>query len=114
MNSDNLVSITKEVEIDRTTIYDYSKLVKEEIEEYSNIEVTDNLREGGVHAQKAWGYWFQYLSEQVWKTSLNAEIIQFCRGIDNPQILSLGCGYGGVELCIAKSLYRPIKCLLLT
>ena len=42
MNSDNLVSITKEVEIDRTTIYDYSKLVKEEIEELGVLSSNKN------------------------------------------------------------------------
>jgi len=104
MNSDNLVTTAKEVEIDWTAISDYSKLVEEEIKHYSNIKVTDSLTEGGVFAQKAWKFWFQYLSEQVWKTSLHAEVINFCSGIDNPRILSLGCGYGGHELRIAKSL----------
>jgi ubiquinone/menaquinone biosynthesis C-methylase UbiE len=78
--------------------------VEEEIEEFSNIELTEHLTQGGIHAQKAWGFWFQYLCEQVWKTSLPAEVLQFCSGIENPRILSLGCGYGGHELGIAKSL----------
>ena len=105
MKNENLVTTVQEVEIDWTRISgDYSRLVEEEIEEYSNIVVTEGLREGGVHEQKAWGYWFEYLSEQIWKTSLNDEILQFCRSIDDPRILSLGCGYGGVELEIAQSL----------
>jgi SAM-dependent methyltransferase len=104
MNSDNCVTSAKEVEIDWTIVFDYLKLMDEEIEEYSSIEVTEDLREGGIHAQKAWEFWFKYLSERVWKTSLKSEVMQFCSGICEPTILSLGCGYGGVELEIAKAL----------
>ena len=48
MKIESLVTATQEVEINWTRILDYSKLVEEEIEEYSNIEVTDSLREGGT------------------------------------------------------------------
>ncbi|MBK7000870.1 MAG: methyltransferase domain-containing protein [Rhodoferax sp.] len=101
---ESLVTTTQKVEHDWTRISDYSQLVEEEIQEYSNIEVTDNLREGGIHAQNAWRFWFEYLSERVWKTSLAEEIMAFCDDIVDPRILSLGCGYGGIELDIAKSL----------
>ncbi len=100
------VSETQEVGIDWTEAFDYRKLTREELEEYSNIEVTEDLREGGIHAQKAWGYWFRYLSERVWKTSLSKEIVSFCNEVDHPRILSLGCGYGGLELKIAESLTK--------
>jgi tRNA (mo5U34)-methyltransferase len=109
MNSDNLVGSTFKLEVDLTNRYDYSKLVAEELEEYSNIEVTEELNEGGIHAAKAWGFWFQYLSQQVWKTSLGEEIVHFCSRISEPRILSLGCGYGGHELKIARSLKSPYE-----
>ncbi|MCX7110511.1 MAG: class I SAM-dependent methyltransferase [Proteobacteria bacterium] len=104
MKSENLVTSAQKVDIDWTSISNYSRLVEEEIDEYSSIEVTEGLKEGGIHSQKAWGFWFDYLSERVWKTSLTAETLQFCDGIGDPRILSLGCGYGGVELEIAQSL----------
>lgn len=50
MKSENLVTTVQKVDIDWTSITDYSRLVEEEIEEYSNIEVTESLREGGIHA----------------------------------------------------------------
>jgi SAM-dependent methyltransferase len=108
-SSEGLLASAGEVEVDWTVTYDYPRLRDDEINEYSNIEVTENLREGGIHAQKAWGYWFRYLSDQVMKTSLTDEILRFCEGVSNPQILSLGCGYGGIELEIAQSLRSPYQ-----
>ena len=103
------VGTTKDIAVDWTPAFDYQTLTAEEIEEYSNIEVTEDLREGGIHAQKAWDYWFKYLSTNIWKTSLSAEIVSFCNTIDHPRILSLGCGYGGVELGIARQLNKPFQ-----
>lgn len=100
----SLLASAREVEVDWTEAFDYPRLRNEEIAEYSNIEVTETLREGGIHAQKAWGYWFRYLSDHVMKTSLTSEILRFCESVTNPRILSLGCGYGGIELEIAQSL----------
>jgi glycosyltransferase involved in cell wall biosynthesis/SAM-dependent methyltransferase len=90
--------------IDLTRAFHYQKLVEEELEEYSNIEVTEGLREGGIHAQEAWEYWFRYLKKHVWKTSLEQEIMDACNGAGGSRILSLGCGYCGIELEIAQSL----------
>ena len=101
------IDMVSEVPVDWTPAFDYEALTFDEIEEYSNIEVTEELREGGVHAQKAWDYWFQYLSKNIWKTSLHSEIVSFCNSLDNPRILSLGCGYGGVELEVARNLKKP-------
>src|SRR5215469_6814226 len=109
MTTNSTVGTTREVEVDWTIHSNYSRLVEEEIQEYSHIEVTEDLREGGIHAQKAWAFWFQYLSGSVWKTSLDAEILQFCSEISEPHILSLGCGYGGHEIRIAKSLKPPYR-----
>jgi ubiquinone/menaquinone biosynthesis C-methylase UbiE len=103
------VSSAQHVPLDLTSTFDYKKLVEEEIEKYSNIEVTKDLLEGGIHAQKAWGYWFQYLTQQVWKTSFADEGILFCKSITNPRILSLGCGHGGLELQIAQLLNKPYE-----
>jgi SAM-dependent methyltransferase len=103
------IRIMEDITVDWTPSFDYKTLAAQEIEEYSNIEVTKDLREGGKHAQKAWDYWFRYLSVNVWKTSLNAEVVSFCNSIKNPRILSLGCGYGGHELAIARELKKPFQ-----
>ena len=103
------VSATEEVLIDWTPAFDYERLTGEEIDTYSRIEVTEDLREGGIHAQNAWTYWFRSLSEHMWKTSLTKEIVEFCNSLENPRILSLGCGYGGVELETAALLKKPYE-----
>lgn len=100
----------KDIKIDLTKNIDYERLVEEEIEEYSNIIVTPDLREGGIHAHDSWAYWFGYLRNR-WGTSLNEEIASFCNARMNPQILSLGCGYGGVEISVAKDLKLPFQIL---
>lgn len=107
------ISAADKVDIDWTTTFDYKKLTEEELEEYSNIEVTRNLFEGGRHALKAWVYWSEFLTKRVWNTSIFNEISSFCNSIINPQILSLGCGYGGVELTVAPSLRKPYRILAL-
>jgi ubiquinone/menaquinone biosynthesis C-methylase UbiE len=109
MHNDNVVRTTRNVEVNWTSWFDYPKLVAEEITEYSNIDIIEeDLGEGGIHAAKSWRFWFQYLHEQ-WKTSLQDEIVQFCSGISEPRVLSLGCGYGGLELEIARSLKSPYE-----
>jgi hypothetical protein len=98
-NSDMKTYITSDPSISLNYPVDqYKKLVEEEIEEYNGIEVTQDLREGGIHAFKGWEYWFKYLGYRVWKTSLLDEVVSYCDGIKDPKILSLGCGYGGYDL----------------
>ncbi len=107
--TEHFVSVDQNIQKDLTRNYDYEKLVEEELDEYCNIEIRDDLREGGIHAIKAWDYWFRFLSEKIWKTELFSEVTSFANSIENPKILSLGCGYGGYELNIAKSLNKPYE-----
>src|SRR5437588_12604670 len=60
-----LVSITNNLKIDHTNEYEYRKLVDEEIIDFEQVEVTEDLRLGGIHDQKAWRYWFDYLTERA-------------------------------------------------
>lgn len=94
---------------DLTGFYSYKNLVDEEIDTYCNIEVTEELREGGISAHKSWEYWFKFLQKNVWRTSLENEIVTFCDSIDTPRILSLGCGYGGLDVGIARLLKEPYE-----
>jgi SAM-dependent methyltransferase len=104
------ISKSQTVEIDLTLDADYERLVEEELEEYSNIEVTEDLREGGIHAHDSWSYWYTYLS-RTWSTSLSEEVTRFCNARENSSILSLGCGYGGVELSVARAINKPFQIL---
>jgi SAM-dependent methyltransferase len=106
---DGLIGTTHELPIDLTKNFDYQKLVVEEVEHYCTIEITDGLTEGGNHAYNSWDYWFGYLEREVNHTSLRNEVLTFANSIDNPRILSLGCGYGGVELSFARALRRPFE-----
>jgi SAM-dependent methyltransferase len=108
-SNDPYIFSDRNIRKDLTGNYDYQRLVEEELDEYCNIEVTNDLKEGGIHAQKAWDYWFRYLADSIWKTNLFSEIISFANNIENPKILSLGCGYGGYELDIARSLNKPYE-----
>jgi len=96
-----------EAVVDLTTNTDYRRLVTEEIDHYSGIEVKEDLTEGGVHAYKAWSYNHEYLNKNIFKTSFWNEVVDHANRHENPRLLSLGCGYGGVDLQVARKLRRP-------
>ena len=103
------ITSTEKVFNDLTRTFDYSKLVQEELDELSNIEVTEDLKVGGVHDFEAWKSWALYVQENFFKTSIYKETIDFANTIDAPKILSLGCGHGGHELHIAKAIKKPFE-----
>jgi ubiquinone/menaquinone biosynthesis C-methylase UbiE len=95
--------------IDWTKYSPYKKMLREEMDWYNRIDVTENLLEGGKFHNKAWEYYYQYIHRNIIKTYLQQEVISLGRTIPNPRILSIGCGYGGVELIIAESLNAPYE-----
>ena len=103
-----LVTSTRRPVDDRTGRYDYEQLVAAEVHEYDTVPVTEDLRLGGVHAQKAWTYWFQYLGDRIWKTDFTREVVAGALTMADctrpVHVLSLGCGHGGLELEIAGRL----------
>lgn len=106
------VRTSSDVAPDWTKCFAYEELTQEEIEHYSNIEITEDLKEGGIHANRAWERWYQFLAS-CWKTDLGTEIARACEAVDNPSVLSLGCGYGGMELEVARKLKEPYHILAL-
>jgi len=101
---------------DLTKDYDYEKLICEEKSHYSGIEVAADLREGGAHAAPAWEYYWARINE-VLRVSPYFDMASFLSSslahLDRPiQILSLGSGYCGHELKLARRLARPylIQC----
>ena len=104
--------VTSELAVDWTKCFDYERLVAEEIAHYSQLEVTAELKEGGVHANRAWLGWYQFLCAS-WKTDFGAEIVGAARRFEAPRLLSLGCGYGGMELDCARRLVGPYEMLAL-
>ena len=91
------------VAIDWTKCFGYQALIEEEIEHYSAIEVTDDLKEGGIAANQAWNRWYEFLAA-TWQTDFGTEIVKAARRAEEPRLLSLGCGYGGMEIACARRL----------
>ncbi len=94
---DDLITTTREVKIDLTRGTQYDRLVNEEIEHYSAIDVTDDLLEGGVFTHDCWSFYFQYLARVLFHTSFDEEVAAHANQIDRPRLLSLGCGYGDMS-----------------
>lgn len=107
--TDNLISTTSNVEIDLTQGTDYQRLIDEEVEHYSHIEVTDKLTEGGFASHKSWAFYFDYLDKKVFGRGFDDEIVFQAEQFDHPRLLSVGCGYGGIELEIARKLRKPFE-----
>jgi len=93
---------------DRTSEYDYAKLIKEEKEHYSKIEITEHLKEGGAHANDSWHYYWQGVAQEISKSAFSNMADYLDRnfgGRHRPiRILSLGSGYCGNEVDWARSL----------
>lgn len=106
---ENLISTTSSVEIDRTQGTDYQRLTDEEVEHYSHIKVTDKLTEGGVHSHKSWAFYFEYLDKKVFGRGFDDEIAFQAEQFEHPRLLSVGCGYGGIDLEIARKLRKPFE-----
>ena len=50
---------------DLTGNWDYARLIEEEKEHYSKIEVTKELTIGGPHASSAWRYYWTRVAEEI-------------------------------------------------
>lgn len=109
VDPDDLISTTSSVEIDLTRGTPYQELVAEEIEHYSSIQTTDDLTEGGVHAHKSWAFYYDYLEKHLFGRGFADEVAVQAEQFERPRLLSLGCGYGGHELEIARILRRPYQ-----
>ena len=98
---------------DQTPHYDYARLIAEEKEHYSRIEVTDELTEGGGHAQKAWEYYWARVADEISSAPfaslgryLETRYADIGRTV---RVLSLGSGYCGKEIRLARGLECPYK-----
>ena len=98
---------------DLTRTFDYAQLIAEERAHFSNIVVTADLKEGGVHANKAWDYYWQRVGQVIEKSgfaNLAAYLCGTFPGLDRPlEILSLASGYCGHEIDFARRMTRPYK-----
>lgn len=91
------------VAVDWTKCFGYEKLISEEVEHYSSIEVTEDLKLGGIAANQAWERWYRFLTA-LWRADFVSEIIEAARCFEAPRLLSLGCGHGGMEVDCARRL----------
>jgi SAM-dependent methyltransferase len=102
-NGSHRARVASEVAVDWTRCFGYEGLVAEEIEHYSNVEVTEDLKLGGVAANRAWERWYRFLAAR-WATDFVSEIVAGTAGREAPRLLSLGCGHGGMEIDCARRL----------
>lgn len=92
---------------DLTKNYDYARLVDEEKRHYTDIEVTADLKEGGVHAGDCWQYYWQRVAEDLASGPVAiGDYLQQCFPDDTGtlKVLSLGSGYCGNEIDLARQL----------
>jgi SAM-dependent methyltransferase len=98
---------------DLTKTFDYARLIAEEKAHFSEIVVTENLKEGGVHANSAWSYYWQRVGDVIGKSGFSNLAEYLCKtfpDLDRPlEILSLASGYCGHEIDIARQMTRPYK-----
>jgi SAM-dependent methyltransferase len=96
---------------DFTQGYDYARLIEEEKQHYKDIEITDDLKEAGGHANDAWHrYWIDVHAEiERWSPGGIAAFLKTrFQNLGRPiRILSLGSGYCGHELDMARAIGLP-------
>jgi len=100
-------------DIDLTSSFDYEKLIEEEKQHYSDIEVTDDLKEGGAHASTSWSYYWQHVDRTISRGPF-ANVPEWLgttygARAEPIEILSLGSGYCGNELDFARRIDAPCR-----
>lgn len=102
---------------DRTADYDYQRLIEEEKQHYASIEVTDKLLEGGLHSGGCWLRYWQRIHARLSATAFG-NVIEVLENraagtTRSLRVLSLGAGYCGHELDLARRFHRAyeIHCL---
>lgn len=101
---------------DWTGDYDYERLIAEENTHYLGIEVTEDLKEGGVHASGCWQHYWQRVADVLhrgpigWIGDHLRDRFGFTEG--PIEILSLGSGSCVHEIALARSLkgYGRVVC----
>ena len=100
---------------DLTSGYDYERLIEEEKAHYSEIEITEDLKEGGVHAHDSWHYYWLGVAAVIGRTpyaNLAGYLEERFSGIERPlRILSLASGYCGHEIDLARELQMDYEIL---
>jgi SAM-dependent methyltransferase len=98
---------------DLTKNFDYGRLIAEERAHFSDIAITDELKEGGAHANKSWEYYFQRVGAVIAKSGFADVAAYLCRSAadaDRPlEILSLASGYCGNEIDLTRRMTRPYR-----
>ena len=98
---------------DRTKQYDYARLIEEEKAHFADIEITRELKEGGVHANSAWSFYWQGIARVLAAggfANLPAYVCGRFPDENRPlEVLSLASGYCGHELDLARKMTRPYR-----
>jgi hypothetical protein len=96
---------------DFTRKYKYEELIREEIEHYSHIKVTEDLKEGGPHANNSWGYYWARVAGAVRQSGYDNLPLFLDRtygSLGRPvRVLTLGSGCCGKEIEVAAAMASP-------
>jgi SAM-dependent methyltransferase len=98
---------TTDVLDDKSKGYDYNTLIREELNDFTKVERTSNLKLGGIHDFEAWKYYWRYVTKKVREKlgeNFWQNLARRANMLNSPRILSLGCGFGGIEIEIARDL----------
>jgi hypothetical protein len=86
-------------------------LIREEIEHYSHIKVTEDLKEGGPHANNSWGYYWARVAGAVRQSGYDNLPLFLDRtdgSLGRPvRVLTLGSGCCGKEIEVAAAMASP-------
>lgn len=99
-------------EPDYTRDLDYHRLVAEELAEFDNHPSTADLKLGGVHDLAAWHYYWARLGAEEFGAWPHSNIAHFLEELpfEGPiRVLSLGSGFCGPDLDIARSFRVPYE-----
>jgi SAM-dependent methyltransferase len=111
--ADRLARAERTTTKDFTKAFDYERLVEEEKEHYSKIEVTEDLKEGGPHASPCWHYYWERVAGLIQTSEfmdMPGYLSRTFAHLERPiEILSLGSGYCGHELALARCLSRSYR-----
>jgi len=98
---------------DYTRGLDYDRLVAEEMAEFDNHPMTEDLKLGGVHDTQAWHYYWRRLGAEEFAGWRHPSVVHFIeeeRQFDAPvKVLSLGSGFCGPDLDLARAFRVPYE-----
>jgi 2-polyprenyl-3-methyl-5-hydroxy-6-metoxy-1,4-benzoquinol methylase len=98
---------------DLTKDYNYALLLEEEKAQFDKIDITRDLKTGGVHANSAWTFYWRLVWQVINDNGFGNLSEYICKNFpaeNRPiEVLSLASGYCGHELDLARGMTRSYR-----